>query len=125
MVAAAFILAWAAEAAEADISAGLAVALLALIAVLPEYAVDLYFAYASGSRPEYEQYAAANMTGGNRLLIGLGWPMVVFVFVLGARRRGQKVPRDRPRPAPPRRTGVPRRRRACSRSPCPSPDSST
>lgn len=90
VVGAAFILAWAAEAAEADISAGLSVALLALIAVLPEYAVDLYFAFASGSRPEYEQYAAANMTGGNRLLIGLGWPVVVFVFVLGARRRGQK-----------------------------------
>jgi cation:H+ antiporter len=88
VVAAAFILAWAAEAAEADISAGLAVALLALIAVLPEYGVDLYFAWASGSRPEYAQYAAANMTGSNRLLIGIGWPLVVFVFMLGARRRG-------------------------------------
>jgi cation:H+ antiporter len=90
VVAAAFILAWAAEAAEADISAGLAVALLAFIAVLPEYAVDLYFAFASGSRPEYAQYAAANMTGSNRLLIGLGWPLVVVVFILGARRRGER-----------------------------------
>src|SRR4029077_18601751 len=37
IVAAAFLLAWAAEAAEMDISQGLAVAAVALIAVLPEY----------------------------------------------------------------------------------------
>lgn len=40
VVAAAFLLAWAAEAAQKDISGALAIALLALIAVLPEYAVD-------------------------------------------------------------------------------------
>ena len=51
VVAASFVLAWAAEAAEVDISSGLAVALLAVIAVLPEYAVDLYFAYRAGERP--------------------------------------------------------------------------
>ena len=50
MVAASFVLAWAAEAAEVDISGGLAIALLAVIAVLPEYAVDLYFAHTAGSR---------------------------------------------------------------------------
>lgn len=38
VVAASFVLAWAAEAAEMDISGGLAIALLAVIAVLPEYA---------------------------------------------------------------------------------------
>lgn len=86
---AAFILAWAAEAAQVDISAGLAIAVLALIAVMPEYAVDLYFAYTSGKHPEFAQYAAANMTGSNRLLLGLGWPVVVLVFVLGMRRRGK------------------------------------
>lgn len=88
VVAASFMLAWAAEAAQVDISASLATALLALIAVLPEYAVDLYFAYTSGSRPEYGAYAAANMTGSNRLLIGVGWPLVVLLFALAARRRG-------------------------------------
>ncbi|MBS2080474.1 sodium:proton exchanger, partial [Mycobacterium tuberculosis] len=41
VVAASFLLAWAAEAAQIDVSGGLATALLALIAVLPEYAVDL------------------------------------------------------------------------------------
>jgi cation:H+ antiporter len=88
---AAFLLAWAAEAAQMDISAGLATAVLAFIAVLPEYAVDLYFAYASGSQPEYAQYAAANMTGSNRLLLGFGWPVVALVFFLGLRRRHQPV----------------------------------
>ena len=74
VVAASFLLAWAAEAAQIDVSGGLAIAVLALIAVLPEYAVDLYYAYTAGSNSEYAQYAAANMTGSNRLLMGIGWP---------------------------------------------------
>ncbi|MFV0494903.1 sodium:proton exchanger [Mycobacterium sp.] len=86
VVAASFLLAWAAEAAQIDVSGGLAIAVLALIAVLPEYAVDLYYAYKSGSTPEYTQYAAANMTGSNRLLMGLGWPVVVLVSLWVARR---------------------------------------
>jgi cation:H+ antiporter len=44
IVGAAFLLSWAAEVAQLDISAGLAIAVLALIAVLPEYAVDFVFA---------------------------------------------------------------------------------
>ena len=40
IVGAAFILSWAAEVIQLDIAAGLALALLALIAILPEYAVD-------------------------------------------------------------------------------------
>jgi cation:H+ antiporter len=87
VVAASFVLAWAAEAAEMDISGGLAIALLALIAVLPEYAVDLYFAHTAGRNPAYESYAAANMTGSNRLLLGLGWSVVVLLALLVARRR--------------------------------------
>lgn len=79
VVAASFLLAWAAEAAQIDVSGGLAIAALALIAVLPEYVVDLYYAYVSGSDPVYVQYAAANMTGSNRLLMGIGWPVVVLV----------------------------------------------
>ena len=50
IVGAAFVLSWAAEAAQLDISAGLAIALLALIAVLPEYAVDFVFANKAGTR---------------------------------------------------------------------------
>lgn len=89
VVAASFLLAWAAEAAQLDVSGGLAIAVLALIAVLPEYAVDLYYAYQSGSHAEYTQYAAANMTGSNRLLMGLGWPVVVLVALWVARKTGR------------------------------------
>lgn len=88
VVSASFLLAWAAEAAQIDVSGGLAIAALALVAVLPEYAVDLYYAYVSGHNPSYTQYAAANMTGSNRLLMGLGWPVVVLVSILAARRFG-------------------------------------
>jgi cation:H+ antiporter len=90
VVAASFILAWAAEAAQVDISGGLAIAILAVIAVLPEYFVDLYFAYTAGSDPAYVPYAAANMTGSNRLLLGLGWSVVVLVSLAVAKKRSGK-----------------------------------
>ena len=92
VVAASFLLAWGAEAAQIDVAGGLAIAALALVAVLPEYAVDLYYAFVSGHNPEYTQYAAANMTGSNRLLMGLGWPVVVLVSVLVARKTGADKP---------------------------------
>ena len=92
VVAASFVLAWAAEAAQVDISGGLAIAILAVIAVLPEYAVDLYFAHKAGSDPSYVAFAAANMTGSNRLLLGLGWSLVVLIgLVVAGRRTGRTV----------------------------------
>ncbi len=48
----AFLLAWAAEALQLDVSQGLALTVLALIAVLPEYAVDFTFAYKAGEDPD-------------------------------------------------------------------------
>ena len=92
---AAFLLTWAAEVAQMDISQSLALAFLALIAVLPEYAVDLYFAWEAGQRPEYAHYAVANMTGGNRLLIGVGWSLVVFLFWITKGKRGITIERSR------------------------------
>jgi cation:H+ antiporter len=86
VVSASFLLAWAAEAAQIDVSGGLAIAVLAVIAVLPEYFVDLYYAFAAGHAPEYTQYASANMTGSNRLLMGLGWPVVLLVASAVARK---------------------------------------
>jgi cation:H+ antiporter len=83
---AAAVLAWATEVAQLEISRALAYSILALIAVLPEYAVDMYFAWTAASNPEYAAYAAANMTGANRLLIGVGWPLVVLLAWLTARR---------------------------------------
>lgn len=75
---AAFILSWGAELAQFEIPQALALAFLALVAVLPEYAVDMYFAWQAGKDPQYIHYASANMTGSNRLLIGLGWAVVVL-----------------------------------------------
>jgi cation:H+ antiporter len=88
------LLAWAAEAARVDISGPLAIAILAVIAVLPEYAVDLYFAYTAGSDPAYVPYAAANMTGSNRLLLGLGWSVVVIIALVVASRRSGRTVRE-------------------------------
>jgi cation:H+ antiporter len=87
VVGAAFMLAWAAEAVQVDISAGLALAMLALVAVLPEYAVDFVFTWKAGKNPaEFAPDALANMTGGNQLLIGAGWSLVVLVAAYRIRR---------------------------------------
>lgn len=92
---AAFILSWAAEVAQVDIPQALALAFLALVAVLPEYAVDIYFAWSAGKDPTYIAYATANMTGANRLLIGLGWASVVATFWLKFRHRQVVLDRSR------------------------------
>jgi len=76
---AAFMLSWSCELAERYIPQSLALLGLALVGVLPEYAIDLHFAWAAGKDPSYASYAVANMTGANRLLIGLGWAAVVLV----------------------------------------------
>lgn len=88
----AFILSWAAEAFQIDVSQALALALLSLIAVLPEYAVDAVFAWRAASDPTQAPYAIANMTGANRLLIGVGWSAVVLVAWFRSRRRRQGAP---------------------------------
>ena len=57
---AAFLLSWAAELIQMDVSQALALALLALIAVLPEYAVDAVFAYQAGQDPAVAQEGYAD-----------------------------------------------------------------
>jgi len=88
ILAASFLLLWACEAAQADIPQTLALAVVALIAVLPEYAVDMYFTWQAGRNPGagYEHYAIANMTGANRLIIGVAWTLVVGIFWYKTRR---------------------------------------
>ena len=88
IVAGAFLLSWAAEVAEMDVSASLAIALLALIAVLPEYAIEAVLAWdagssfdtATGAVTDETSRVAANVTGSNRLLIGLGWSAVILIY---------------------------------------------
>ncbi len=83
----AFILSWAAEAVQIDISESLAVAILALLAVLPEYAVDFVFTWKSAHDPAQAHYAIANMTGANRLLVGLGWPLILILYILVKKKK--------------------------------------
>ena len=86
ILSAAFLISTGAEAAQHDIPAALSVALVAFIAVLPEYAVDLLLAWEAGRGiPGKDELALANMTGANRLLLGVGWATVIFLF---AWRRG-------------------------------------
>ena len=95
IIAGAFLLSWAAEVAQLDVSASFAIAVLALIAVMPEYMVEATLAWNAGQSfnpdipavTEKMSLAAANVTGANRLLIGLGWSAVIIIFWL-RRRRG-------------------------------------
>ncbi len=81
ILSAAFLISTGAEAAQHDIPAALAVAVVAFIAVLPEYAIDLLLAWEAGKGiPGKDELALANMTGANRLLLGVGWATVIFLF---------------------------------------------
>ena len=87
IVAAAFLLTWAAETAEGDLGSGVAIIILALVTVLPEYAVDVLLAWKAGTDENARHLALGNMTGANRLLIGVGWPLVaILVWYRGGRR---------------------------------------
>jgi cation:H+ antiporter len=90
MIGAAFLVAWGAEAAEFLISQGLALAILALIQTLPEFAVEAVIAWKAGKDPDMVHLAIANFTGSLRLLTGLGWPMIYGVAAFYSRRRHNK-----------------------------------
>ncbi|MFC4449228.1 sodium:calcium antiporter [Halorussus aquaticus] len=84
---ASFMLAWAAETAEKDVPRAFALAVLAVLAVAPEYAVDALYAWQAGanigtdSGMQSANLAVANMTGANRILIGLGWSGIALFTV--------------------------------------------
>ncbi|MFC6725030.1 sodium:calcium antiporter [Halobium palmae] len=86
---ASFLLAWGAESAEKDVPRAFALAVLAVLAVAPEYAVDALYAWQAGSNPgntEAANLAIANMTGANRILIGLGWSAIALFSIYKATR---------------------------------------
>ncbi|QLG26123.1 sodium:calcium antiporter [Halorarum halophilum] len=91
---AAFVLTWAAETAETDVPRAFALAVLAVIAVAPEYAVDALYAWEAGAAPgtpaseTAANLAVANMTGANRILIGLGWAGIALYAIHRATRSG-------------------------------------
>jgi cation:H+ antiporter len=95
VMAAAFMLASAAEAAEIDVPPGLAVAGVAFVAVLPEFAIEVYFAF-SGQ----VEFVTASLTGSTRLLLGfaVGMPALAsFVLVRRGRPRVETVEIDQRR----------------------------
>ena len=84
VLASAFVVAWGAEAAQFSISQGLALALLAWVQVLPEFAVEAVIAWQRDV-----SLMTANFTGALRLLTGLGWPIIWVVAAWSARQRGE------------------------------------
>ncbi|WP_415378686.1 sodium:calcium antiporter [Halosimplex sp. TS25] len=114
---ASFLLAWGAETAEKDVPRAFAIAVLAVLAVAPEYAVDALYAWNAGAggattaacaelsteavetgrtglaRACHDaNLAVANMTGANRILIGIGWAgIAVFTVWRAAKTRDSAV----------------------------------
>jgi cation:H+ antiporter len=83
VIGAAFLLAWAADAGEAVFSGGLVLAAVALVAVLPEFIIELRFAYIQETG-----LVTANLTGATRLLL-TGAATMPLIVVYVARRRLQ------------------------------------
>lgn len=78
---------WAAEAAEFSISQGLAVAIVALLQVIPEFMVEAVIAW----RKDVD-LMMANFTGSNRLLMGVGWPLIfVTAYIYSRIRKKEKL----------------------------------
>jgi cation:H+ antiporter len=89
----AFLVTWGAEAAQFLISQGLALAILAWLQTLPEFGVEAVIAWDAGRDPQRAHLAIANLTGAIRLLLGLGWPMIYFVFAIAGRKAAtQRLP---------------------------------
>jgi cation:H+ antiporter len=86
----AFLIAWGAEAAQFLMSQGLALAILAWLQTLPEFAVEAVIAWEAGKDPTRIHLAIANFTGSIRLLVGLGWPLVYFVAAFFAKKTGKR-----------------------------------
>jgi cation:H+ antiporter len=76
---AAILIAWAAECGQFYVSQGLALAVLAWVQTLPEFAVEAAIALEAAKNPEQMHLITANFTGSLRLFVGFGWPMVYFV----------------------------------------------
>jgi cation:H+ antiporter len=92
---ASLLLAWAADAAEVDLSGRLVIMVVVLVGVLPELTVELQLAYTRQA-----QLVTANLTGATRLLLTAATALSALGAVL-ARSRGRTV--TSPAPSPGRR----------------------
>jgi cation:H+ antiporter len=85
IIIAAMLIAWACESAQFFIAQGFALAILALMQTLPEFAMEAVFAW-----HRQIPFLFANLTGALRLLTGLGWPMIYFAAAMVYRKRNGK-----------------------------------
>jgi cation:H+ antiporter len=96
----AMLIAWAAEAAQFLVSQGLALAILAWLQTLPEFAVEAVIAWDAGQTMRFSTdpfqvrhataLMTANFTGSLRLLVGLGWPMIYATAAYFHGKRSKK-----------------------------------
>jgi cation:H+ antiporter len=82
VVVSAFLISWGAECAQFLVSQGMALAILAWLQALPEFAVEAVIAWS-----KQIHFMTANFTGSLRLLVGLGWPLIFGVTAFGHWRR--------------------------------------
>lgn len=81
ILAASILIAWGAESAQFFVAQGFALAILAWMQTLPEFAVEAVLAW-----HQQRSLLVANLTGALRLLIGVGWPMI-YAIAAGVHRR--------------------------------------
>ena len=77
----ALMIAWAAESAQYFVAQGFALAMLAWMQTLPEFAVEAVLAW-----HQQTHLLLANLTGALRLLTGLGWPAIYATAAFSCRR---------------------------------------
>ncbi len=79
---ASLLITWGAESAQFFVAQGFALAILAWMQTLPEFAVEAVLAW-----HRQTTYLMANLTGALRLLTGLAWPLIYFTAAIVYRRR--------------------------------------
>jgi cation:H+ antiporter len=84
IIVSAVMIAWAAESSQYFIAQGFALAILAWLQTLPEFAVEAVLAW-----HQQVPLLLANLTGALRLLTGLGWPVIYFTAATSHRRRSR------------------------------------
>lgn len=82
----AFLISWGAECAQFLVSQGMALAILAWLQAMPEFAVEAVIAWS-----QQIHFMTANFTGSLRLLVGFGWPLIFFVAALGTWARERRL----------------------------------
>ncbi len=85
LLASSLMIAWGAEATQFFLAQGIALAVLALLQTLPEFAIEAVFAWT-----QQVQYLFASLTGALLLLTGLGWPMIYFSAATAFRREHKR-----------------------------------